>query len=150
MLADFVPSGAEQVVLGADLVAEGSGTSEPLGADVLATSVDGYEVALDLSPVAGEETSIVATVTKGGRPVTDLGQYLGELGHLVVLRDGDLTYVHGHPDSAAAAGPTIPFSATFPSGGRYRLFLEFEHAGAVHTAAFTVTVQPGEEAGHEH
>lgn len=158
VLADFVPTGGEQVVLGADLVTEGAGTSQPLGADVLGASVDGYEVILEASPVVGAETSVVATVVRDGRPVTDLGQYLGELGHLVVLRDGDLAYVHGHPEEAGGAGPTIPFAVTFPSGGRYRLYLEFEHAGAVHTATFTLSVEAGDghahshgdEAGHEH
>jgi hypothetical protein len=150
VLADFVPSGGAQVVLGADLVAEGAGQSVPLGEDVLRASVDGYEVLVETSPVVGEETSVVATVQRDGRPVTDLGQYLGELGHLVVLRDGDLGYVHGHPDARAGSGPAIPFTATFPTSGRYRLFLEFEHAGAVHTAEFTVTVAAGEEAGDDH
>jgi len=145
VLADFVPAGGDQVVLGADLVAEGAGTSAPLGEDVLGASVDGYEVALASSPVAGEETPVVATVRRDGRPVTDLGDYLGELGHLVVLRDGDIAYVHGHPGEGAGAGPTIPFAVTFPSGGRYRLFLEFEHAGAVHVAEFTVSVEAGDE-----
>lgn len=140
VLADFVPTGGEQVVLGADLVAEGPGRSEPLGADVLGASVDGYEVVLEASPVVGEETELVATVRRDGQPVTDLGHYLGELGHLVVLRDGDLAYVHGHPEAGGGTGPTIPFSATFPTDGRYRLFLEFEHEGAVRLAAFTVTV----------
>ena len=160
ILADFVPAGGEQVVLGADLVAEGAGTSEPLGEDVLGVSVDGYDVTLETTPVAGEETAMVATVRMDGGPVTDLDPYLGELGHLVVLRDGDLAYVHGHPEAAAGTGPTIPFAVTFPSGGRYRLFLEFSHAGEVHTAAFTVSVEAGDghthnhgdetEAGHEH
>jgi hypothetical protein len=150
VLADFVPSGGDQVVLGADLVAEGSGPSEPLGEDVLGASVDGYEVILETSPVVGEATSVVATVRRDGQPVADLGQYLGELGHLVVLRDGDLAYVHGHPDEGAGTGPAIPFTATFPSGGRYRLFLEFEHAGAVHTAAFTVSVEAGDGHTHSH
>jgi hypothetical protein len=145
VLADFVPAGGDQVVLGADLLVEGAGTSAPLGTDVLQSSVDGYEVALAASPVAGEETPLIATVRQDGRPVTDLGDYLGELGHLVVLRDGDLAYVHGHPGERAGAGPTIPFAATFPSAGRYRLFLEFEHAGAVHVAEFTVRVEAGDE-----
>jgi hypothetical protein len=150
VLADFVPSGGDQVVLGADLVAEGAGRSEPLGEDVLGASVDGYEVVLELSPVVGEATSVVATVRRDGLPVTDLGQYLGELGHMVVLREGDLAYVHGHPDAGAGTGPAIPFTATFPSGGRYRLFLEFEHAGEVHTAAFTVSVEAGDGHTHSH
>ncbi|MBJ7358080.1 hypothetical protein [Nocardioides sp.] len=150
VLADFVPSGGEQVVLGADLVAEGDGGSVPLGEDVLSASVDGYEVIVETAPAVGEETAVVATVRRDGRPVTDLGQYLGELGHLVVLRDGDLAYVHGHPDAGAGTGPEIPFTATFPTGGRYRLFLEFEHAGAVHTAEFTVSVEAGDGHTHSH
>jgi len=150
LLADFVPAGGDQVVLGADLVAEGEGASLPLGVDVLGASVDGYDVIVETRPVAGEEVPVVATVMRDGRPVTDLGTYLGELGHLVVLRDGDLAYVHGHPDGGAGTGPGIPFTATFPSGGRYRLFLEFEHAGAVHTAAFTVSVQAGDGHTHSH
>jgi hypothetical protein len=150
VLADFVPAGGDQVVLGADLVVEGSGPAAPLGEDVLGASVDGYEVIIEVQPVAGEETQVVATVMRDGRPVTDLGTYLGELGHLVVLRDGDLAYVHGHPEEGAGTGPEIPFMATFPSGGRYRLFLEFEHAGAGHTAAFTVTVEAGDGHTHSH
>lgn len=150
VLVDFVPAGGEQVVLGADLLVDGPGTSEPLGDDVLGTSVDGYDVILGLDPVAGAETAVVATVRRDGQEVTDLGQYLGELGHLVVLRDGDLGYVHGHPDAGAGSGPTIPFTATFPSGGRYRLFLEFEHGGAVHTAAFTVSVEASDGHTHSH
>ncbi|GAB3248368.1 hypothetical protein [Nocardioides dilutus] len=145
VLADFVPAGGDQVVLGADLVAEGPGSSAPLGEDALVASVDGYEVTLDASPVAGEETPVVATVRRDGLPVTDLGDYLGEPGHLVVLRDGDLAYIHGHPAGAAGAGPTVPFAVTFPSAGRYRLFLEFEHAGAVHAAAFTLSVEDSDE-----
>jgi hypothetical protein len=150
VLADFVPAGGEQVVLGADFAVEGEGATAPLGEDVLGVSVDGYDVIVDVTPVAGAESAVTATVMRDGRPVTDLGQYLGELGHLVVLRDGDLAYVHGHPEESAGTGPEIPFLATFPSGGRYRLFLEFEHGGAVHTAAFTVSVEAGDGHTHSH
>jgi hypothetical protein len=150
VLADFVPAGGEQVVLGADVAVEGEGATAPLGEDVLGASVDGYDVIVDVTPEAGAESAVTATVMRDGRPVTDLGQYLGELGHLVVLRDGDLAYVHGHPEESSATGPEIPFLVTFPSGGRYRLFLEFEHGGAVHTAAFTVTVEAGDGHTHSH
>ena len=49
-------------------------------------------------------------------------------------RDGDLAFLHVHPTDDEAAR----FAATFPTAGRYRLFLQFKHAGRVHTAAFTV------------
>ena len=79
------------------------------------------------------------TVRRDGREVTDLGEYLGELGHLVVLRDGDLDYTHAHPVESDRDRPRHPVRRDLPQRGRYRLFLEFEHDGAVHTAVFTVT-----------
>ena len=62
--------------------------------------------------------------------------YLGAGGHLVALRDGDLAFLHVHPTDDASAR----FAATFPTAGRYRLFLQFKHEGRVHTAAFTQEV----------
>lgn len=40
-------------------------------------------------------------------------------------------------DGKAKPGPEISFTATAPSPGAYRLFLDFKHQGKVHTAAFT-------------
>ncbi len=75
--------------------------------------------------------------------MTNLQPYLGAYGHLVALRSGDLAYLHVHPngepgDGATKPGPEISFTATAPSSGTYRLFLDFKHEGEVHTAAFTV------------
>jgi hypothetical protein len=52
----------------------------------------------------------------------------------VALREGDLAFLHVHPVDG------LGFMATFPSPGRYRLFLQFEHEGEVRTAAFTQAV----------
>ena len=69
----------------------------------------------------------------------DLEPYLGERGHLVALRKGDAAYLHVHPLDEGAAGE-IPFRITFPTAGRYRLFLQFKSEGSVHTVPFTVGV----------
>jgi hypothetical protein len=37
----------------------------------------------------------------------------------------------------------VQFGADFPTAGSYRVFLDFQHAGQVRTAAFTVTVAGG-------
>ena len=58
------------------------------------------------------------------RPV-DTEPYLGAGGHLVALREGDLAFLHVHPTSDGRVG----FAATFPTAGRYRLFLQFKHDG---------------------
>jgi len=146
VLADFVPAGAGQLVLGTDLLVPGDFVPEPLGEDRTVTEVDGYDVTITGSLAAGKETMLTATVSRDGAPVADLQPYLGAYGHLVSLRDGDLGYLHVHPDEAALPGPDIAFHTEFPSAGRYRLFLDFRHGGTVHTAAFTVTV----DGGHDH
>jgi len=91
---------------------------------------------------------LTLSVSRNGKPVTDLQPYLDAYGHLVALRASDLAYLHIHPmgspgDGVTAAGPEIGFHMTFPSAGDYRLFLDFQHAGAVRTAEFTVSVGNG-------
>jgi hypothetical protein len=141
LLADFWPTGGEPLVLGADLLVPGDFTPEPMGADRLSAEVDGYDVTLGGSLEAGEETVLTATVARDGEPVTDLQPYLGAYGHLVSLRDGDVGYLHVHPDDDTGPGPEISFHTEFPTAGRYRLFLDFRHGGSVHTATFTVRVE---------
>jgi hypothetical protein len=74
------------------------------------------------------------SVTRAGRPVA-VEDYLGAKGHLVALRQGDLAFLHVHPDENR-----LKFMAEFPTAGTYRLFLQFQTGGRVHTAAFTEEV----------
>ncbi|MFL5845979.1 MAG: hypothetical protein ACJ762_14925 [Solirubrobacteraceae bacterium] len=135
VFADFTASGADRVTLGTDLVVPGAVGEQPLPAPVRSVSVDGYDVALAAG--AGE---LAFTVTRAGRPVT-VEPYLGADGHLVTLRQGDLAYLHAHPVEHESAGGPIRFMVDYPSAGRYRLFLQFQHEGVVHTAAFTQEVR---------
>ena len=80
------------------------------------------------------ESELRFTVTRDGRPVA-IQDYLGAKGHLVALREGDLAFLHVHPDERS-----LRFEATFPTAGRYRLFLQFQVDGRVHTAEFTQEV----------
>ena len=58
----------------------------------------------------------------------------------MALREGDLAYLHVHPDGAATAAgrPDVAFVAEVPSAGGYRLYLDFQHDGVVRTAEFNV------------
>ncbi len=47
---------------------------------------------------------------------------------------------HGGGGRPAALDDPIAFAATFPTTGRYRLFLQFKHNGTVQTVAFTQEV----------
>jgi hypothetical protein len=83
---------------------------------------------------AGAESELSFDVTRDGERVA-VQQYLGAKGHLVALRQGDLAYLHVHPDENR-----LKFMAEFPTAGKYRLFLQFQTDGRVHTAAFTQEV----------
>ncbi|MFE9202811.1 hypothetical protein [Micromonospora sp. NPDC007230] len=147
--ADFTPTGGVPLTLGVDVTVPGTLADRPLPAPATSTTVDGYTVTLGGTPQPGRTSQLTLTVSRDGRPVTDLQPYLGAYGHLVALRQGDLAYLHVHPegtpgDGRTAAGPAVTFSAEVPSAGTYRLYLDFRHGDAVHTAEFTVvTGDPG-------
>lgn len=137
--ADFKPAvqGAKGITLGADLSVPGAYAPRPMPPVTPVANVDGYQVRLGGTLDPGKAGELKLTVSKGGRPVTDLEPYLGAYGHLVALRAGDLAYLHVHPNEGGP-GPDVSFTATAPSAGTYRLFLDFQHEGKVRTAAFTV------------
>ena len=131
----------EPLTLGVDLTAPGNLKVEPLPSPTNAVRIeDGYEVELETgTPTADTGSSLSFRIKRGRREVENLEPYLGALGHLVALREGDLAYLHVHP--TGGVGAQIEFHTEFPSQGRYRLFLQFAHANVVRTAAFTVEVR---------
>ncbi len=143
--ADFVPTDHAGMTLAADLAVPGDFDPRPAPAPASHVSVDGYDVRFDGRLVAGTAAELVVTVTRDGRPVTDLQPYLGALGHLVVIRDGDLAYLHVHPLDAldGAGGPAVRFAVDVPTAGTYGLFFDFSHDGAVHDASVVATAEAG-------
>jgi hypothetical protein len=156
VFADFTPAGQDDgLTLGADLAVSGAYTSRPLPEPVATAEVGEYTVALSGRLVPGRDAKLDLTVSRNGRPVTDLEPYLAAYGHLVALRDGDLAYLHVHPDGSPVdgrtrPGPTVTFHTSVPSPGAYRLFLDFRHQGVVRTAAFTVHAGGTAATGPDH
>jgi hypothetical protein len=140
LFADFSRDGEPQT-LASDLRVDGRADLRALPAPVShAVSDGGYDVELAPSAAhAGEEAELRFRITRDGQPVAT-EPYLGAGGHLVALREGDLAFLHVHPTNEAG-GSEIAFASTFPTEGRYRLFLQFQHAGEVQTVAFTQEVR---------
>jgi len=139
--ADFERDG-EKVVLGRDLVVPGPFEPQELPAPAHTAATDGYEIELDAGQLrAGAEATLAFRVERGSRPVERFQPYLGAEGHLVAIRADDLAYLHVHPRDDAAPG-TVAFDAELAEPGRYALFLQFRHDGAVRTVPFTVEVAP--------
>jgi hypothetical protein len=101
------------------------------------TVVDGYRVDLVGHLEPGKASRLTLKISRDGRPVTDLQPYLGAFGHLVALRDGDLAYLHVHPNE----GSELSFTVEVPSAGTYGLYLDFRHGDVVRTAAFTAATE---------
>jgi hypothetical protein len=143
VFADFQPVGrTEPLTLGVDVPAAGTYQPRPPATEHShRADADGYRVDLSGHLTAGKASRLTLTISRNGTPVTDLQPYLGAFGHLVALRDGDLAYLHVHPDEDAGPGPAISFTVEVPSAGVYGLFLDFRHGDAVHTAAFTTATE---------
>ncbi|MCG5432638.1 heavy-metal-associated domain-containing protein [Mycobacterium sp. MYCO198283] len=151
VFADFQPAQADSTKLTLTRTVEVAGELT-LSTPVTTRTVDeiaGYTVKLDGALTAGVTQQLTATVTRDGEPVTTLQPYLGAYGHLVALREGDLAYLHVHPEGAEpvvgrTGGPAVSFAATAPTAGRYLLYLDFKVDDAVHTATFVVDAVRGD------
>jgi hypothetical protein len=136
VFADFMTEDGTGVTLGTDVAVAGDYRPRPLPAPSATTTVDGYTVTAAGTLTPGRTSMVTLSISKDGRPVTDLEPYLGAYGHLVALRDGDLAYLHVHPEEGPP-GPGIAFGVEVPTAGSYRLYLNFQHGGVVRTAELT-------------
>lgn len=153
--ADFVPDTdetPETITLTRTVEVAGQFTPATPEATNTAT-VDGYTVDLTGQVTAGSSSELTFTVSQDGKPVPNLEPYLGAFGHLVALRDGDLAFLHVHPEGdeptrGDTAGPDVGFVAELPTPGRYLLYLDFQVDGKVHSAPFVVDTTATDQAGH--
>ncbi|WP_416902311.1 hypothetical protein [Micromonospora echinospora] len=140
--ADFSTITADNVqtpvTLGVDLVVPGAYTPRELPPPARTSTVDRFTVDFQGDPRIGVNAPMAFRVRVGDSTPT-LERYLGAYGHLVVLREGDLGYLHVHPETELA-GNAVMFRLTVPGPGRYRFYLDFQVAGEVHTAEYTVTI----------
>ncbi|MFC4551561.1 MULTISPECIES: hypothetical protein [Halorussus] len=128
----------QPTTLGVDLLASGNAEYEPNPGSTHEATVEGYDVTLDpVSVFPGERTTLEFEVRRDGERVR-LDPYLGALGHLVSLRDGDLAYLHVHPEETDPADGNVRFAVQFPTSGRYRLFIQAKPRGELITASFDV------------
>lgn len=145
IFADFVPAatGADLTLTSSVTVAGEVTAPVPRSVSTL-DEVAGYQVALTGDLTTAGASTLTVRVSRDGQPVSTLEPYLGAYGHLVALREGDLAYLHVHPEGAAPAGPDqlsgpdVQFATAAPTPGRYLLYFDFQVDGQVHTAEFVL------------
>ena len=143
LFQDYTPDGSGHQLGRQAITVQGPKyTPVKFGKDQMQWAGNGYQatLAFDKALRVGQLLAMKITISKARQPVTDLDNYLGALGHVVVISEDTEHYLHVHPTDQADKGPSIGFNTSFEAPGRYRVFLQFNHAGQIHTADFTVNV----------
>ncbi|MEH2082928.1 MAG: hypothetical protein V7K89_23995 [Nostoc sp.] len=92
---------------------------------------------------AGKEVALMFKLqdASNNQPLTDLWPYLGERGHLVILRQSTPLkaedYIHAHALKDTPAGQ-VHFITSFPQPGKYKLWGQFNRKGNIVTADFWI------------
>ncbi len=71
---------------------------------------------------------------------TGMETYLGAKGHLLMVGEDGVTFVHSHPDEQEISGE-VTFLARLPKPGLYRAWAQFQRNGAVRTVSFIIKGQ---------
>lgn len=139
LYAEFTPQGwrgaayGDPVILGLSFVIAGDTKLAPLPPPAASSAAGPYTV----ERLDGTDHLYVnkATLLRFRVPGATLEPYLGAFAHLSAFEVRTQGLIHLH-----AAAEELTFHAQFPYRGEYRLFIEFQAAGTVHQAAFTVFV----------
>lgn len=148
LFSDYKPTGQKEVVSALKLQA--SVRSSPAPAIDLRQTKSFGETKATLSfgqPTikAGEEVALNFSLKQAtnNQPITDLQPYLGERGHLVILKkSAPLTrtdYIHAHAMKGIPAGQ-ITFMTKFPQPGKYKLWGQFNRNGKTVITDFWVNI----------
>jgi len=113
-----------------------------------------YKIAITFPKDAKKQQEITYSlnITKDGKLVTNLENYLGALGHSVILKEGSLDFIHTHALEATSGehsmqqeitstGPKISFTTSFPESGVYKIFTQFQQEGEIQTVDNIVRIQ---------
>lgn len=145
LFASFTPdTGAgrgKDFVLSTTATVPGAAQAQALPKAAKSTTVDGYTVSVRGELMAGMAHPFTVAVSKDGKPVTDLQPYLDSYAHLTAFHAGDQAFAHLHPQTKVNGdhgGPDLAFHAELPKSGDWRLFVQFQTAGRLHTAALTL------------
>jgi hypothetical protein len=131
------------LVLSVALSVPGLATPQPIPAPSNTATVDGYTVTLSGQPTAGRGSPLTLAFRHDGQPVIDLQPYLDTYAHVTAIEAGTLAFTHIHPQNPVNGdhgGPELRVEAAFPAPGDWRLFIQFQTAGTLHTAEMTVHV----------
>ncbi|MCU1238053.1 MAG: putative lipoprotein [Candidatus Solibacter sp.] len=131
VFADVAPRAAGAQILSAPLSVAGKAEADAEMPSGLVELVSGGQV-----PV-GKTSPVTIRI----KDAANLEAYLGAAGHLILIHEDAVTFVHSHPDVGGADRATLVFQARFPKAGVYHAWVQFQRAGTVQTAALRFVAQ---------
>jgi hypothetical protein len=93
---------------------------------------DGYSVTLEVDNFSVKENVVLSFEIEGAQPEN----YLGALGHVVVVDEGLDEFIHVHPRE----GTEPVFEAHFSKPGMYKLWAEFKLNGEVYAFPYVLEI----------
>lgn len=158
VLSDFTPTGGSSQFLTRMIMTAGyqgdllSNSARLVPDTVRTQTVDGLTATLSLDPEApraGTYTHLTYRVSHDGKPVNDLQPYLGAFGHMLIMSEDMVDYVHSHPVEMPShdvdietlrSGPDVIFEGLMPKSGHFRAWAQFKYQDKVYTFANTFEV----------
>ncbi len=160
VLSDFMPSGGSAQFLTRPLVTAGYQQDLMAGSATLVPDTDQAQTIGDLTASvtydpgtlrAGSYGHLTFHLTNArtDQPIKDLQTYLGAFGHMLMMSEDMVDYVHSHPVEIPSSelnleqlrgGPDVAFEGLLPKPGRYRAWTQFRYNDKVYTFANTFEV----------
>jgi hypothetical protein len=147
VVTDFFPEGGTPQMSSSTLYVAGPRPErKPLKADLGMQQDGNLQVRLitePKQPLAGFKTLLFFTLETAAAGTSEplrLEQYLGAWGHMLAASEDLIDMIHTHP-FLADGGPKVQFNLIFPRPGIYKVWVQFQNAGTVHTVAFQVPVE---------
>lgn len=147
LFVDAAPRGAGGQVMPVQLKVSGPKTAKfqlgsmPLDGDARAGPIHVKFATAQYSVGRTLRLESVVRDAKSNAAVNDIQPYLGALGHMILVHEDGLSFVHSHPDELdekQGRDGRLAFLARFPKPGRYRAWVQVQREGTVHTAPFVV------------
>ena len=141
LFADVAPKGAGSQILAAKIKVSGkAGERFNLQPNLVVPEQDGdLKILLKSSETIPAMKTVPITFSlkdaATGASPGGMEPYLGAQGHLLMVGQDGVTFVHAHPDEKSTPAE-VTFLARLPRPGLYRAWAQFQRNGQVRTASF--------------